>query len=394
VDLHLFSSKGAVHILFLDVRDEVEKTRVWQQSAQETELKSYEKTREIRKQRTSLADVRKQRDQLAWALALAQARASVLRHELFAISQLGPELMAAAFERVDRQIALVRCAQSCTLEDVALALEKRVIAQISLARNRADQRPIYADPQACAVALLPVLMFAHRRAGTATPMLAATLKFERDALLLSAHCGLADLNKQESALAWERKLQDARWPVEGASKANTLWSPSDLALVLCAEHQQSLGARMTRQFSPDQGLTLVFSVPLPAPAAQMLPMPNATPSTRVALAVGARCWLISLDASLREIVATAIEPRGLVLENSPHPDLFAAQLQSKPPQLLLIDPQVPGAAKLAFSARSAGFRGLIVALRAFTGGAAIKAAFDHVCETQSASAIASVLFDQ
>jgi hypothetical protein len=392
VDLHLFSSKGAVHILFLDVREEVEKTRVWQQSAQETELKSYEKTREIRKQRTSLADVRKQRDQLAWALALAQARASVLRHELFAVSQLGPELMAAAFERVDRQSALTRTAKSCTLEDVALALEKRVIAQISLTRNRTDQRPIYADPQACAVALLPLLMFAHRRAGTATPMLAATLKLERDTLLLSAHCGLADLSKQESALAWERKLQDARWPAEGSGKTNTLWSPSDLALVLCAEHQLSLGARMTRQFAPDQGLSLVLSIPLPMPTAT-LPLPVTPPRTRVALAVGARCWLISLDASLREIVGSAIEPRGLVLESGPHPDAFAAQLQSKPPQVLLIDPQLPGATKLGFSARSAGFKGLIVALRSFTGGAAIKAAFDHICDTQSASAIVSVLFE-
>jgi hypothetical protein len=393
VDLHLFSSKGAVHVLFLDVRVEVEKTRVWQQSAQETELKSYEKTREIRKQRGTLSELRKQRDQLAWALALTQARASVLRHELFAAGQFGPEHIAAALERADRHGALNRSMQTCLLEDIALALEKLAIAQINLTRQRNDQRPVYADPQQCAIALLPLLMFAHRRAGTNTPMLAAALKFERDTLLLSAHCGMQDLSRAESALAWERKLQDPKWPTEANAKVTGLWSPSDLALVLCAERQQSMGARMTRQYAPDTGLSLTLSLPVPA-AVSIETTAIAPARTRVALAVGARCWLVSTDGALREIAATAIEPRGLVLEYCPQPEVLMAQLKANPPQVLLIDPQLSGAAKFAFSARSAGFNGMVVALRPFTGGAAIKAAFDYVCEQQSARTIAAVLFEQ
>ncbi len=394
VDLHLFSSKSGVHVLLLDAREEVEKTRVWQQSAQETELKSYEKTRELRKQRSSLGEVRKERDVLAWALALAQARSGQLRHELFATGA-AIDALAEALERTERNAPLIRSATTCHLEAVAHALEKLSVAQISLTRNRNDVRPIAANAAACASALLPLLMFAHRRASLSTPQLSATLQLENDSLRLSAFCGSNDLTARESGLAWERKLPASTYRTEqiDAGFAPT-WSPSDLALVLCAQRQASMGARLTRQFEPTLGLTLVLSVPLPkgTDAETFELSPIAVPRTRVALAVGARCWLLSLDQALTQIVGTAVESRGLELEQPIYVDGLLAQLKLNPPQALLIDPNLPGAPKFAFSARSAGFNGLIIALRPVTGGAAIKAAFDATCESMSASAISAALF--
>ncbi len=390
VDLHLFSSKIGVHVLLLDAREEVEKTRVWQQSAQETELKSYEKTREIRKQRGSLSDVRKERDVLAWALALAQARAGQLRHELFATGA-DVAALASALERTERNAPLQRSPAPSTVDAVAQALEKLSVAQITLSRDRLDARPIPADASACASALLPLLMFAHRRAALSTPQLNATLKLEHDALLLSAYCGVADLTARESALAWERKLPASHYATPDAPS----WLPSDLALVLCGQRQLTMGARLTRQFEPSVGLTLILSIPVPrllsAPTREhSVPMP--VPRTRLALAVGARCCLISHDQALAQIVATAVESRGLSLEQPQQVEGLLSQLMAKPPHVLLIDPNLAGAAKFAFSARSAGFAGMIIALRPVTGGAAIKAAFDGVSEAISASAIVAVLF--
>ncbi len=399
VDLHLFSSKSGVHVLLLDAREEVEKARVWQQSAQETELKSYEKTRELRKQRNSLSEVRKERDVLAWALALAQARSGQLRHELFATGA-AIEALAEALERTERNAPLIRSATGCNLEAVAQALEKLSVAQISLMRNRNDARPIAANAAACASALLPLLMFAHRRASLSTPQLSATLQLDNDTLRLSAFCGMSDLSARESGLAWERKLPASSYRADEADAGITpSWLPSDLALVLCAQRQAFMGARLTRQFEPVSGLTLVLSVPLPK-SVNASTLENtlsslsgsAVPRTRVALAVGARCWLLSLDQALAQIVGTAVESRGLVLEQPIYVDGLLAQLVSHPPQVLLIDPNLPGAAKFAFSARSAGFNGLIIALRPVIGGAAVKAAFDATCESLSASAVSAALF--
>ena len=394
VDLHLFSSKSGVHVLLLDAREEVEKTRVWQQNAQETELKSYEKTRELRKQRSSLSEVRKERDVLAWALALAQARSSQLRHELFATGA-AVEALADALERTERNAPLMRSAAPCNLEAVAQSLEKLSVAQISLKRNRNDERPITANAAACASALLPLLMFAHRRASLSTPQLSATLQLENDTVRLSAYCGSTDLTARESGLAWERKLPASSYRSEEIDAGIApSWLPSDLALVLCAQRQGSMGARLTRQFDPALGLTLVLSVPLPkAVDANTFELGAiAPPRTRVALAVGARCCLLSLDQALVQIVGTAVESRGLVLEQPIYVEGLLAQLMLRPPQVLLIDPNLQGASKFAFSARSAGFSGLIIALRPVTGGAAIKAAFDCTCESLSASAISSALF--
>jgi len=393
VDLHLFSSKSGVHVLLLDAREEVEKARVWQQSAQETELKSYEKTRELRKQRSSLSEVRKERDVLAWALALAQARSGQLRHELFATGA-AIEALAEAIERTELNAPLIRSLAACSLEAVAQALEKLSVAQISLKRNRNDARPIAANAAACASALLPLLMFAHRRASLSTPQLSATLQLENDSLRLSAYCGSTDLSARESGLAWERKLPASTYRSdEIAAGIAPSWLPSDLALVLCAQRQASMGARLTRQFDPALGLSLVLSVPLPKGVdANTVELNAAVPRTRVALAVGARCWLLSLDQALAQIAGTAVESRGLVLEQPTYVDGLLAQLLSRPPQVLLIDPNLPGAAKFAFSARSAGFSGLIIALRPVAGGAAIKAAFDGTCESMSASAISAALF--
>ena len=394
VDLHLFSSKSGVHVLLLDAREEVEKTRVWQQSAQETELKSYEKTRELRKQRSSLSEVRKERDALAWALALAQARYGQLRHELFATGA-ATEALAEVLERTERNAPLIRSAVTCNLEAVAQALEKLSVAQISLKCNRNDARPIAANPATCASALLPLLMFAHRRASLSTPELSATLQLENDTLRLSAYCGSTDLTASESGLAWERKLPASSYRSDEIGHDSTpSWLPSDLALVLCAQSQASMGARLTRQFDPALGLTLLLSVPLPKGLDTSFYENSAmaVPRTRVALAVGARCWLLSLDQALAQIAGTAVESRGLVLEQPIYVDGLLAQLLLRPPQVILIDPNLPDAAKFAFRARSAGFSGLIIALRPVTAGAAIKAAFDGICESMSASAISAVLF--
>ena len=395
VDLHLFSSKSGVHVLLLDAREEVEKTRVWQQSAQETELKSYEKTRELRKQRSSLSEVRKERDVLAWALALAQARSGQLQHELFATGA-AIEALAEVLERTERNAPLTRSASTCSLEAIAQSLEKLSVAQISLARNRTDARPIAANAAACASALLPLLMFAHRRASLSTPLLSATLSLENDTLRLSAYCGASDLSARESGLVWERKLPASSYRANEIDAGNApSWSPSDLALVLCAQRQAAMGARLTRQFEPALGLTLLLSLPLPkglgADTSELTSI--VVPRTRVGLAVGARCWLLSLDQALAQIAGTAVESRGLKLEQPTYVDGLLAQLMLNPPQALLIDPNLPGASKFAFSARSAGFSGLIIALRPVTGGAAIKAAFDGTCESISASAITAALFN-
>jgi hypothetical protein len=418
VDLHLFSAKNRVHVLLLDVREEIEKTRVWQQSAQETELKSYEKTREIRKQRTSVASLRAERDVLRWALALSVARAGLLRHELFAAASNAAEL-ASALERGERHSAPARTAHFCTLEDVAKALEKLVIGQISLTRNSADMRPLYAEPRALANALLPILMFAHRRAGVSTPHLSAVLAHENDALLLTAHCGAADLSTKESALLWEHKLPNFQpqtqqsgsptAPTRGMSALSLTreFSPSDLALVLCADRTQGMAARITRQFeSPENcaaqtlqtaaGLKLCLSIPLPKAANAPISAWAAAPRTRLALAVGAQCWLITQDNALAQIAATAVESRGLRLEHYPALDGLLARLSDKGgnrPGAVLLDPTIAGAGKFAFSARSAGFAGLLIALRPMQTGAAIAAAFDATAATVSASAIVAALFD-
>lgn len=404
VDLHLFSSKDAVHILFLDVRSEVEKTRVWQQSAQETELKSYEKTRELRKKTSSLASVREQRDQLAWALALSWARRSAVRHELFVVSDNCAVQIAGAFERAELSAPLTYQKAPCTLEQIAVVLEKIAIAQISLSRNAADQRPIHADPQGCASAVLPLLMFAHRRAGTSTPLLSAHLKLEREALILTVHCGMQELSSAESVLLWQRRFTSLKLQ-QGASVDKSMFSPSDLALVLCAERIAQMGARITRQFETGAGLNMVMSIPLPQLHRAVEPidrlLEQKPPQTRVALAVGAKCLLLSADNRMAHIAGTAVEPRGLVLEVSAQLEgvLEMIRAQASHPGMaasvapvLLIDPELSGASKFAFSARGAGYKGLIVALQPFESGKAIQSAFDYICERPAASEVQLALF--
>ena len=77
----------------------------------------------------------------------------------------------------------------------------------------------------------------------------------------------------------------------------------------------------------------------------------------------------------------------MIRAQASHPDTAASVAP-----VLLIDPELSGASKFAFSARGAGYKGLIVALQPFESGKAIQSAFDYICERPSASEVQLALF--
>ena len=113
---------------------------------------------------------------------------------------------------------------------------------------------------------------------------------------------------------------------------------------------------------------------------------------RIGRLVDGTCQFDDRGGSLLQIAGAAIESRGLVLQPQPLSEHLLEQLMTLAPQALLIDPELPGAAKFAFSARGAGYKGLIIGLRPISGGAALKAAFDHICEAQTMTSIQTALF--
>jgi hypothetical protein len=385
VDLHVFSAKARVHVLFLDVREEVEKTRVWQQSAQETELRSYEKTREIRKQRVTLASLKASNTALAWELALSQARLNLVRHELLAYPNADRMTQSAVFTNAVSVKLSLRSDKSMDLSELASEIGKRVPGQISV---RTDSKGRYhASASQCALGFLPLLMFAHARTGVNTPVLAAVLSADELTVRLSVHAGMQDLSTVESALLWRHELPDrATGPVSQRLSA------SELALVLCAERQAEKLARLTRTFEPENGLQLTMSLVLDPfeerPDAQA-PMMR----TRIALAVGARVSYLGMgDAAEAALVQALVQAKGLVFEQVFQPDALSGLAKVHAPQAVVLDAALPGAGKLAFALRSHGFTGLIIATGPVKAGAAVLSAFDYQCTNCSAGELNRGLF--
>jgi hypothetical protein len=369
VDLHVFSAKARVHVLLLDVREEVEKTRVWQQSAQETELRSYEKTREIRKQRVSLASLKIAREELSWELALSRAQLSLIRHELLAHAGADTTVQREVFTRATSRLPLARAAQRTDLQAIADALKKRIPGQISLQIE--SKASFFANPADCAHVFLPLLMFAHARFGAHTPLLAAKLDFESQSIRLSVQAGMHDLSNTESQLLWSRKL-----PQLGSVAQVQSLDAAQLAIVLCADRLQAGQARMTRNFHAEQGLSLTMSVSLEI--AEQHDGANVAQRTRVALAVGARVCFLGLNASLGAMVQTTVQARGLAFEQVFQPEALHALAKDRAPQAIVLDSELPGVGKLAFSLRAQGFSGLLIALTPLQAGAAVLSAFDFI----------------
>jgi hypothetical protein len=398
VDLHVFSAKARVHVLLLDVREEVEKTRVWQQSAQETELRSYEKTREIRKQRVSLASLKIAREELSWELALSRAQLSLIRHELLAHAGADAIVQREVFSRATSSLPLARATTRTDLQAIADALKKCIPGQISLQIE--SKASFFANPVDCAHVFLPLLMFAHARFGTNTPFLAAKLMHESQCIKLSVQSGMHDLNNAESQLLWDRKL-----PQLGSVAEVHRLDAAQLAIVLCAERLRTGQARITRSFEAELGLYLTMSLLLEPTEREA--ETQTVQKTRVALAVGARVCFLGFDehrattesqvarsavdkhesalsgtqdTTLATLVRATVQARGLIFEQVFQPESLRDIAKAHAPQAIVLDSHLPGVGKLAFTLRAQGFHGLLIALSPVTAGAAVLSAFDFICQ--------------
>lgn len=375
VDLRLASVASDVYVVMSDARAEVEQTRVWQQSAQESELRSYEKSREIRKQRVRISDVRSERDLLAWQLALERARRAQLQSELTTKAQLNVAEIAAIFNRLD-SLSLSREHAQCTSQQLVTSL-----SALSPPAFQIDQ-----PSSACLLpfeigeltsVLLPLLMFAHRKSSTSVEQMPANLSVHADYLLLSVFCGMADLSKQESTIVWQAQLPDTTMDL----------LPSHYPLVLLADRQKQLSARVTRQFDAVRGLWLAMSIPFVAPA-RAEPSPSLLAGTKLKLAVGAELALLSEDPVLCEQVRSVLNSVGFTLK------VFGSDTQLRAASIanvLMIDLRVPEARAAAYWQRSAGFGGRIIAIGELRGGPAVRASFDSVIASAEAELLVSAI---
>jgi hypothetical protein len=367
VDVHLFTGPRAVHVLLLDVRTTVEQTRAWQQSAQETELRSYEKTRQLRVQKASVTDLREANYQLRFALELERAKTAQLRHELFAQLGRGLEGFAHAFDR-HSALGTIASTQASSLLLVAQSLSEMLAGQMSMQLKSDPTRALYVDPARSASALLPALMFAHRRTAVATPMLSAQLSFESDTLKLSVFCGKADLSAEEVGVLWESHLPERDL------------NPPESALLLLAERLRETGGRVTRQFAPEPGLQLLISVSTAAPRA----LPSVTRSGPSA--IGKTVLLVSTDAVLSELLAAALSSSGVSFAPC-MPAEFLSQATTNQPNWVLLDLHVPDANKLAFSLKAGGYAGKLIGVGEFKGSAAVRSAFDALLTSASSQSL-------
>ncbi len=368
VDLRLYSSKLSVFVLLVDVREEVEKARNWQQNAQETELLSYEKSRELRKTRTRGQTLKSQNIELRRNLWLAHAAHDLLLIQLTAHVRADQtallELLSHAREPLQKQSA-------GSLGELIDMLRLCVADRIDIAARNPQQSALHSTLRATS-ALLPLLVFAHARNLNAN----ASLNLSADAHALKAELTTSgsDLNSVESALLWERLLPDRDL------------SKSEMALLLTADRLDDFGGRTTRSFNAGAGngeLKLTLSLPLEKPV-----IPE---QTRVQIAVGALFWVLSQRDEQLFAVRQFIQKRGFQMQQHFDTEAMLKRLIAHPPQVIIADASDAAAVKFVFRARAEGYVGRTLALGSLNASAAIKAVFDAQCEQLSESGIAEAL---
>jgi len=374
VDLRLYSSKLSVFVLLIDVREEVEKARNWQQNAQETELLSYEKSRELRRTRARGQSLKSQNIALRRSLWLAHAERDLLLIQLTA--HVGADqtvllqLLSHAREPVSKHAAGKHT--PATLGEVADMLRLCVADRLEILTHNPDQSALHSTLQASG-ALLPLLIFAHARNLNAS----ARLNLSCDGLALKAELSTsgADLTNVESALLWERLL-----PERDLSK-------SEMALLLTAHRLEEFGGRTTRSFSAGAGngeLKLTLSLPLEKPAITEAP-------TRSQLAVGASIWVLSQRDEQLFAVRQFIQKRGFQMQQHFDSEAMLKRVIASPPHAIIADGADAAAVKFVFRARSEGYAGRTLALGTVSNSAAISAVFDGQCEQLTETAIAAAL---
>ncbi len=381
VDLHLFAGPNAVHILLLDVQDSVEQTRAWQQSAQESELRSYEKTRQLRSHKLSSAELKKHNAELRLALETERAKVMQLRHELFANLRSRPsegnarglEHMARAFERYNGLPPVASLAES-TLDDIKSALTAMLAAQIHIEIKGPADRLIQADVEASASALLPLLMFAHRRTAVNTPALSAQLSSDSDAIRIQVYCGTADLSAAESDLLWKRLLP-----------ANRALTPVEIAALLIAERLSEVAGRLTRGFDAATGLRLTASVPIRIADLGVVKSAASTVTKVDQSLFAQKLWVIGLTEQQQQILRAAIAQSGVE-------QLSFASVAEAPtldgragPICVLLNLDHPQSGKYAYSAKAAGYAGRIVGIGAHKLSGAVMTAFSQLLTSDTNS---------
>lgn len=367
VDLRLYSSKLMVFVLLVDVREEVEKARNWQQNAQETELLSYEKSRELRRTRTRGQSLKSQNIELRRNLWLAYAERDLLLIQLTA--HVGAdqtallELLGHAREPLKKLIA-------ANLGELADMLRLCVSDRLDIQTRNPQQSALHSCLSASS-ALLPLLVFAHARNLNASARL--NLSSDGQALKAELITSGADLTSVESALLWERTL-----PERDLSK-------SEMALLLTAQRLEDFGGRTTRSFNAGAGngeLKLTLSLPLEKPT-----LPEAP--TKIQLVVGALFWVLSQRDEQLFAVRQFIQKRGFQMQQHFDSDAMLKRLIASPPEAIIADGGDAAAIKFVFRARSEGYAGRTLALGTLNASAAISAVFDAQCAQLTEAAIAA-----
>jgi len=369
VDLRLYSSKLSVFVLLVDVREEVEKTRNWQQNAQETELLSYEKSRELRRTRTRGQSLKTQNTELRRSLWLAHAERDLLLIQLTAHVSADQTALLQLLNHAREPLSQHAPA---TLGELADMLRVCVADRLDIQTRNSAQSALHSSLQACS-ALLPLLVFAHARNLNASTRM--DLSCDGHALKAELTTSGADLTNVESALLWERLL-----PERDLSK-------SEMALLLTAHRLEEFGGRTTRSFSAGAGsgeLKLTLSLPLEKPTL-------ASASTQNRLAVGAVIWVLSQREDQLLAVRHFVQKRGFQMQQHFDSDAMLKRLIASPPQAIIADGTDAAAVKFVFRARGEGYAGRTLALGGANAGGVISAVFDGQCEQLTETAIADAL---
>jgi hypothetical protein len=369
VDLRLYSLKRSVFVLLVDVREEVEKARNWQQNAQETELLSYEKTRELRRSRTRGQSLKSQLIALRRTLWLERAQNELLLLRMAALANSSaPDMLRC----IASHRAADAGAQACSVEELAQNLRHTIADRVDITVQGEATRSALHSSWANTEIFLPILVFAHARNLTGQTRL--TLSADPQQLRAELISSGPDLGVVETQLLWEQAL-----PERDLDKSET-------ALLLFAERLSKQGGRVTRSFSAGVGageLKLSISVPKTSIA------PLAT--TRVRLGVGAQFWVLSQREEQLVVVRRFIQARGFEMQQHFDVSAMLQRIKDSPPHVILADASEMSALKFVFRARGEGYSGRAIALGNFSAGSALSSVFDGHCEQLSDATLAQAL---
>ena len=356
VDLYLFSAPDCVHVMLLDVQAEMDEAREWQQSAQETKLRSYEKSRELRSNRARIDNLRQEFDALKVTYTLFRTTVAVLAGEFGALAgQTGEHALAVASSLA--AVLPFKAPQSgADLDLSTLVARLRQVTGINvLVSGRNSETPTLSEPEIRAT-LLAALQQAKLRATGAA--IKATLIWDGTSLLFSVFDGGADFTTAQRLALWEGQL-----PKDECDELTAH------LLVLGARLRAACG-RVTARWTAERGMQLTLSV--------RNVLPPVYERTRALPPVGSGFWLLTAAENWRQAGSHALEAAGFGVELHAEVDALLERAVLDPPIAVFVDPtlQQGAGAKFAFQLRAQGFTGRIVSLGEFKGGPALRAAFN------------------